>query len=45
MDETKCLLLTRWDIKSLIKTYPDIAMTMLEKLSRRLRETGSTLNE
>jgi len=43
--KTKCLLLTRWDIKSLISTYPDIAMTMLEELARRLRETDKALSE
>ena len=34
-----------WDIKGLIKTYPDIAMNMLEELARRLRETGQALSE
>ncbi|MCR4405033.1 MAG: cyclic nucleotide-binding domain-containing protein [Candidatus Acetothermia bacterium] len=45
MTKTKCLVLTRWDIKGLIKTYPDIAMTMLEELARRLRETDKALSE
>lgn len=44
-EKTKCLLLTKWEIKSLITTYPDIAMKMLEELSRRLRETGKALSE
>lgn len=44
-EKTKCLLLTKWDIKSLITTYPDIAMKMLEELTRRLRETDQKLSE
>ncbi len=44
-EKTKCLLLTKWDLKSLIATYPDIAMKMLEELTRRLRETDQALSE
>lgn len=44
-EKTRCLLLTKWDLKSLIQTYPDIAMKMLEELSRRLRETAKALSE
>ncbi len=42
---TKCLLLTNWDIKALIKSYPDIAMKLIGELSRRLRETNMALTE
>lgn len=42
---TKCLLLTNWDIKALVKTYPDIAMKIIAELSRRLRQTNMALSE
>ena len=43
--DTKCLILTNWDIKSLIKTYPDIAMEIIEELTRRLRKTNMALSK
>lgn len=43
--ETKCLLLTNWDIRALIKSYPDMAMKLIAELSRRLRQTNMTLTE
>jgi CRP-like cAMP-binding protein len=42
--ETKCLVFTRWDIKGLIRAYPDMAMSMLEELARRLRNTDQALS-
>lgn len=42
---TKCLLLTNWDIKALVKTYPSIAMKIIAELSRRLRQTNMALTE
>ncbi len=43
-EDTECLLLTNWDIKALIKTYPDIAMSIIAELARRLRKTNATLS-
>lgn len=42
---TRCLILTNWDIKALIKTYPDIAMKLIAELARRLRQTDMALTE
>ncbi len=41
---TKCLVLTRWDFKGLVKTYPDIALSVIQELARRLRDTDRTLS-
>ena len=41
---TKCLVLTRWDFKGLVKTYPDIALSVMQELARRLRDTDRTLS-
>lgn len=42
---TTCLVLSNWDIKALIKTYPDIAMKIIAELARRLRQTDMALTE
>jgi CRP-like cAMP-binding protein len=43
--KTTCLLLTNWDVKALVKTYPDIAMKIIAELARRLRQTNMALTE
>ncbi len=43
-EDTTCLMLTRWDIRSVISGNPDVAMAMLEELSRRLRKTKHSLS-
>lgn len=35
---TRCLVLTRNDFEELVKKYPEIALSMLKELSRRIRE-------
>lgn len=45
LEKTSCLMLTRWDLRSLISTYPDIALKMLTELARRLRATTQALSE
>ncbi|MFQ5794855.1 MAG: Crp/Fnr family transcriptional regulator [Candidatus Bipolaricaulia bacterium] len=44
-EPTRCLVLARWDLKDIVKSYPDVALYMLEELSRRLRETDQALTE
>ncbi|MFP3953751.1 MAG: Crp/Fnr family transcriptional regulator [Candidatus Bipolaricaulota bacterium] len=44
VEDTECLLLTNWDVKALIKTYPDIAMNIIAELARRLRRTSASLS-
>ena len=45
LEKTNCLMLTRWDLRGLIATYPDIALKMLTELARRLRATTQALSE
>jgi CRP-like cAMP-binding protein len=42
---TKCLLLTNWDFKALIKTYPEMAMNVISELATRLRQTSQALSK
>ncbi len=42
---TKCLVLASWDIKALIKTYPELAHEIIAELVRRLRQTSLALSE
>jgi CRP-like cAMP-binding protein len=45
LSQTKCLMLTRWDLKALISSHPDIAIKMMMELARRLRDTNRSLSE
>jgi CRP-like cAMP-binding protein len=45
LKKTKCCMLTRWDLRGLIGTHPDIALKMLAELAKRLRETNQALSE
>jgi CRP/FNR family cyclic AMP-dependent transcriptional regulator len=38
LEQTKCLLMTRWDFRAVIKTNPEIAINIMRELARRLRE-------
>ena len=39
--ETKCWILSQWAMKSVIATHPEVALSMLEELVRRLRATDA----
>ncbi|HEY7801538.1 MAG TPA: cyclic nucleotide-binding domain-containing protein [Dehalococcoidia bacterium] len=43
LDETTCLVLSRWDFVAELRTNPHIAVAMLPILSRRLREVETKL--
>jgi CRP/FNR family transcriptional regulator, cyclic AMP receptor protein len=43
VDETTCLVLSRWDFVAELRTNPHIAVAMLPILSRRLREVEQKL--
>jgi CRP-like cAMP-binding protein len=43
-EETVCLVISLWDIKSIITLTPDIALHMLEELVQRLRKTDYALS-
>lgn len=37
--ETKCWILSQWAMKSIIANHPEVALSMLEELAKRLRAT------
>jgi len=39
--ETTCLVVTQWAMRSIISAHPEIALSMLEELARRLRATDA----
>ncbi len=43
-EDTVCLVISLWDIKSIINLTPDIALHMLEELVQRLRKTDYALS-
>jgi CRP-like cAMP-binding protein len=43
-EDTVCLVISLWDIKSIITLTPDIALHMLEELVQRLRKTDYALS-
>jgi CRP/FNR family transcriptional regulator len=45
LEDTECLVLTRWDLRSLIQTHPDMALKMLGEMARRLSTTHQALSE
>jgi len=40
--ETTCLILSQWAMKSVIANHPEVALSMLEELARRLRTTDTS---
>ena len=45
LESTSCLVITRWAFKSLLAAHPDMALTIMSELARRLRETPRPLAE
>jgi CRP/FNR family transcriptional regulator len=43
VDDTECLVLSRWDFVAELRTNPHIAVAMLPILSRRLRDANAKL--
>ena len=43
IDDTECLVLSRWDFVAELRTNPHIAVAMLPILSRRLRDANARL--
>lgn len=43
--KTKCLMITRWELRSIISSYPDVALKMMGELARRLTATNQALKE
>jgi CRP-like cAMP-binding protein len=43
--KTKCLMITRWELRGIISSYPDVALKMMAELARRLSATNQALTE
>jgi len=43
VDDTQCLVLTRWEFRACLKEDPEIAVVILEELANRFRKLLSTL--
>jgi CRP-like cAMP-binding protein len=44
VEDTSCLVLTPWTMRSVVSANPDVSLAMLEELTRRLRETERSLS-
>ena len=44
LEDTTCIVLSPWAMKSIVSSNPDVAMGMLSELARRLRETDLSLS-
>ncbi|HSP53967.1 MAG TPA: cyclic nucleotide-binding domain-containing protein [Dehalococcoidia bacterium] len=45
VDDSECLAMTRWDFMAEMKNHPEIAVSMLPVLVRRLRNVEAHVNE
>ncbi len=41
----RCLIITQWDLRALIKNHPEIGVKMMAELAKRLRNTDSALSD
>jgi len=41
LSETQCIVVSQWAMRSIISSHPEIALSMLEELARRLRATDA----
>jgi len=42
---TTCLAITKWDLRSLIQTHPDVGVRMMGELAKRLAETDRAIQD
>ena len=42
---TKCLAITKWDLRGLIQTHPDVGVKMMGELAKRLADTDRAIQE
>ena len=45
VEDTDCLVMTRWDFTAELKSNPSIALTMLPVMSKRIRELEERLEQ
>jgi len=44
IEETKCWILSQWAMKSVIANHPEVALSMLEEMAKRLRAADEALS-
>ncbi len=44
-EDTRCLAITQWDLRALIKVHPEMGVKMMAELARRLRDTDAALSD
>jgi len=42
-EPTTCLAITKWDLRSVIHSHPDVGVKMMAELAKRLRETNEAI--
>lgn len=45
LEKTRCIMLTRWELRALISTQPDLALKIQAELAKRLLNTNKALSE
>ena len=43
--DSRCLAITQWDLRALMKVHPDISHKIMAELAKRLRNTDSALSD
>ena len=43
-EDSVCIVITKWDLRSLVETHPDISMKIMAELARRLRDTNQAIS-
>jgi CRP-like cAMP-binding protein len=44
-EDTVCLVITKWDLRSLVETHPEVSMKIMAELARRLRDTNQVVGD
>ncbi|NQV05880.1 cyclic nucleotide-binding domain-containing protein [bacterium] len=45
IEEIRCLVITSWDLRALIKSHPQVGVEMMAELAKRLRNTDAALSD
>ena len=41
----RCLVITQWDLKAMIAAHPEVGVTMMGELAKRLRNTDAAISD
>ncbi len=42
---TTCLAITKWDLRGLIQSHPDVGVKMMAELAKRLADTDAAIRD